>query len=131
MAAGFEDIRIVAFDDKATRRGDPNLALMHLVLKLSAAAPHEWAHYFNESWRSHIYMMKRNAHVSGAQLEIYCVPEELEKNHIPELKKVISQTNEAYRHYLVRAQNEAEARAAKESAERARLSDIKSKLKFD
>ena len=79
MAAGFEDIRIVAFDDKATRRGDPNLALMHLVLKLSAAAPHEWAHYFNESWRSHIYMMKRNAHVSGAQLEIYCVPEELEK----------------------------------------------------
>jgi hypothetical protein len=131
MTEEFEDIKIVAFNDQATRRGDPNLALMHLVLELSASAPHAWAQYFNECWHSHFYMMKREASVSGDRLEIYCVPDELEKHHIAELKKVISQTNQAYRQYLAQRQQAAEARAAKESEERANLAEIKSRLKFD
>lgn len=131
MDNDFEDIKIVAFNDQETRRGDPNLALMHLVLQLSASAPHEWAQYFNECWRSHFYMMKREARVSGDRLEIYCVPDELEKHHIPELKKVASQTNQAYRQYLARRRQAADAQAAKEAEERDHLAEIKSRLKFD
>lgn len=130
MSNNFEDIKIIAFDDKATYRSDPNSALMHVVLNLSASAPYEWSNYFNQRWKSHLYMMKRNASVSGKRLEIYCVPDELQKDHIPELNKVIAETNQAYRQYLVQAKREADAQAEREAAEKAKLAEIKSNLKF-
>lgn len=69
---------------------DPNMALFNIVLNLSASAPYEWADYFNAGWQQHIYMMKRRASVSGRRLTIDCVPDELEKDHIPELTKIIA-----------------------------------------
>jgi hypothetical protein len=131
MAAEFEDIKIVSFDDKATYKDDPSSALMHVVLNLSASAPHEWSNYFNQRWPQHFYMMKRNASVSGKRLEIYCVPEELQKNHIPELNKVFAETNQAYRQHLAHAEQKASEQAAAEAAERARLAKIKAGLKFE
>lgn len=131
MTSSFEDIKIISFDDKATYRSDPSSALMHVVLNLSVSAPYEWSNYFNQCWASHLYMMKRKASVSGKRLEIYCVPDELQKDHIPELNKVISETNQAYRQYLVRTQKEADAQAARDAAEKAKLADIKNNLKFD
>lgn len=131
MNNNFEDIKIVALDDKATYRSDPNSALMHVVLTLSASVPHEWSCYFNQCWKSHLYMMKRNASVSGKRLEVYCVLDELQDDHIPELNKVIAETNQAYRQYLARAKREADAQAASDAAEKAKLAEIKSNLKFE
>ena len=78
MASEFEPIKIVSFDDKATYKTDPSSALVNAVLNLSASAPSDWASYFNQRWEQHFYMMKRNAHVSGSRLEVYCVPDELQ-----------------------------------------------------
>jgi hypothetical protein len=75
-------------------------------------------------------MMKRRASVSGKNLEIYCVPEELQQ-HITELNKVIAETNTAYRSYIQQSQVAAAERTAAEVRERAELSDLKSKLNFD
>ena len=130
MSNNFEDIKIVAFDDHATYRSDPNSALMHVVLTLSASAPCEWSDYFNQRWKSHFYMKKRNASVSGKHLEIYCVPDELQEDHIPELNKVIAETNQAYRQYLVRAKDEADAQAERNAAEKVKLAEVKNNLKF-
>jgi hypothetical protein len=130
MSNKFEDIKIIAFDDTATYKSDPNSALMHVVLNLSASAPYEWSNYFNQRWKSHLYMMKRNASVSGKRLEIYCVPDELQKDHISELNKVIAETNQAYRQYLAHAKREADAKAESEAAEKAKLAEIKNNLKF-
>lgn len=47
-----------------------------------------------------MYMMKRRASVSGDGLEIICMPDELEKNHLPELNKIIAETNAAYQSYV-------------------------------
>lgn len=127
----FEDIKIIAMDDKASYKSDPSTHMVHVVLTLSASAPHEWAEYFNDRWQNQFYMMKRRASVSGKQLEIYCVPDELQQHHIPQLKKVIAETNTAYRSYVEKAQRVASEHAATEARERAELADLKSKLKFD
>ena len=91
---------------------------------------YEWANYFNQRWKQHIYMGRARASVSGGKLQIYCVPNELEKDHIPELNKIISETNYAYRIFLAtRIQQEA-ARKAQKDAERDQLKSIKDNLKF-
>lgn len=117
-------------DDASSHWPDPKVAMFNIVLNLSSSAPYEWANYFNQRWKQHIYMAKRSASVSGGKLQIYCVPDELEKDHIPELNKIISETNYAYRTFLnTRIQEEA-ARMAQEVAERDQLKSIKNNLKF-
>lgn len=69
--------------------------------------------------------------MSGKHLEIYYVPDELQKEQIPELNKIISETNQVYRQYIMRMQHEANAQAAKDADEMAKLAEIKSTLKFD
>lgn len=131
MASPFEDIKIVAMNDKESYKSEPKTHMMHVVLNLSASAPHEWAQYFNDRWQQQFYMMKRRASASGKRLEIYCVPDELQQHHIPVLNKVITETNAAYRAYVEQTQLAAAERTAEEAREQAELADLKSKLKFD
>ncbi|MFH1493751.1 MAG: hypothetical protein ABIG70_03020 [Pseudomonadota bacterium] len=130
MMNEFEDIKIVSMDDAASHRPDPSMAMFNIFLNLSSSAPSEWAKYFNQRWQQHIYMLKRKANVSGRKLEIYCVPEELEKDHIPELNKVISETNNAYRAFHINQIQQEAAQKAQEIAEREQLKSIKNNLKF-
>lgn len=130
MSSEFEDIRIVAMDDEASYKSEPNTQMINVVLNLSASAPHEWASYFNSRWQHHFYMMKRRASVSGKRLEIYCVPEELQQ-HIRELNKVIAETNAAYQSHTQQIQAAEAERATVETRERAELANLKSKLNFD
>ena len=124
------DIRIKELDDTASGPSGEG-ALVRLVLKLSQSAPEPWSTYFNQAWQQHIYMMKRRARVYGDSLEIVCMPEELEKDHVPELKKVIAETNEAYKKYA--AQRERARQVEEEQAKRQtqQLSELKKRLKFD
>ncbi|MCL1526842.1 hypothetical protein ACD582_10005 [Xanthomonas nasturtii] len=130
MTTDFENIKIVSFDDKATYKTDPSSALVNAVLELSSSAPAEWADYFNQSWKQHFYMMKRNANVSGDRLETYCVPGELQ-SLIVEFNKIIAKTNAAYAQHWAQKQQEAAQKSAAAAAERESLSKIKSELKFD
>jgi hypothetical protein len=126
----FEDIKIVEFDDAATYKDDPGSILVNAVLKLSAPAPYEWSNHFNQRWAEHFYMRKRQASVSGERLEVYCVPDELH-HLVPELSRVMIETNQAYRRYVAQEQQLASQRAAAEKVEREQLSQIKNSLKFD
>lgn len=130
MTTEFEPIKIVSFDNKATYKTDPSSALVNAVLNLSASAPADWANYFNERWKQHFYMMKRNAHVSGSRLEVYCVSDELQ-NLIVEFNKVIAETNQAYMQHLAKLHQDAERQKASEAADREQLAQIKGRLKFD
>ena len=131
MDNNFQAIKIIAFDEKATYQSDPNSELRHVVLILSAVVPPAWSKYFNACWTSHLYMKKRKASASGDRLTIYCVPDELQNFHIPELNKVIAETNRAYEQYLVDAKRVADAQAQRDAAEKANLAALKSSLKFD
>jgi hypothetical protein len=126
----FEDIKIVALDDAASEPSGEG-ALMRIVLKLSASAPAVWAEHFNQAWHQHLYMMKRWAAVSGGRLEILCMPPELEADHIPELSKVIAQTNDAYRAFAAEQARQQQAVEEEALRQKQQLSVLKGRLKFD
>ena len=131
MSNEFVPIKIVGLNDGASKRVEPGSAIVRVVLELSASAPSNWADYFNNSWKQHIYMMKRRAEVRGKRLEIECVPEELQPDHLPELKKVIDATNEAYGKYHAQVALAQQAEVVAQVADAAKLAELKNKLKFD
>lgn len=128
--AAFTEIKIKELDDAASGPSGQG-ALMRLVLRLSQSAPGPWSDYFNQAWRQHIYMMKRRASVSGDRLEIVCMPDELQSDHVPELNKVIALTNAAYSAYAAE-QNRLRQQATDEAKrQRDELASLKDSLKFD
>ncbi|WP_145619710.1 hypothetical protein [Nitrospirillum bahiense] len=130
MADGFTEIKIKELDDEASAPSGVG-SLMRIVLRLSSHAPIEWENYFNAAWEQHFYMSKRQAYVAGDRLEIICALSNLESEHIPELKKVIDDTNRTYQNYKIEQDRIAEAEEHKRSLERQELSDLKGRLKFD
>jgi hypothetical protein len=131
MTTTFTDIKIIGMDDAASRPGDLNSAIVNVTFRLSAVTPSEWANYFNAAWQQHIYMMKRRARVFGRTLEIECVPSEIENDHLPELKKIIAETNRAYSEYADVQARQRETEAARNAATALELKDVSSRLKFD
>jgi hypothetical protein len=130
MATEFEDIRITGVNTDLSGGGDSNSALVDVVLTLSQSAPSDWATYFNGRWEHHIYMMKRRASVSGGRLTIHCVPDELEKDHLPELKKIMDETNQRFKEYLVQKERDAKRERERTEAQKAELEKLKN-IKFD
>lgn len=130
MSINFVDISIVGMDDEASYKPDPNKGLYNVALKLSSDAPYDWANYFNRRWQQHIYMMKREATVSGTTLTVHCVPDELQNDHLPELNKVIAETNSKYKGYLASQLAQETAKEKAEAAERETLRNLKNTLNF-
>ena len=130
MAKTFVDIKIVGMDDDASHKPDHSSTLYNIVLTLSATPPYEWADYFNGRWERRMYMKKRDAFVSRNQLTIYCIPEELQMDHMPELKKIIEETNKSYRQYRTSQKIEAERKKKEKQAEKDTLDSLKKTLKF-
>lgn len=130
MATTFTDIEIAEFlpdECEPTDRG----ALQKLVLKLAPYPPLEWQNYFNAAWEQHLYMSKRRAWVYSDRLAIVAMPNELQNDHIPELKKVVRETNQAYRHHFEAQIRQQEAREHGEAARKKALQDLKGTLKLD
>jgi hypothetical protein len=130
MAKKFEDITITGMDDAASHKPDHSSVLYNIVLNLSRVAPYEWIDYFNGRWQQHIYMKKRDANVSRDKLTIYCIPEELQLDHLPELKKIIKETNKSYSQYLASQSIEAQRKKQEKNAEKLALNSLKKNLKF-
>jgi hypothetical protein len=126
----FQYIKIVDLDEEASGPSGEG-ALMRTILKLSETPPPEWSEYFNQAWQQHIYMMKRRARVIGDWIEIICMPAELQHDHIPELNKVIAQTNAAYSSHAADQESRREAIENETARQKQQLSELKSKLKFD
>lgn len=131
MDTEFQDIRIVGLDDDASYKPDPNKALYNVVLELSGTPPPDWERYFNQRWKSEFYMMKRRAEVSGRLLTIHCVPDELEREHLPRLRDVVSETNMAYRAHHQESERRRSHERAEAERDRAELRQLKHTLRFE
>jgi len=131
MAKTIVDIKIIGMDDAASSKPDHSLGLFNIVLTLSRPAPYEWADYFNSRWKQHIYMKKRDAYVANDKLTLYCLPEEIQSDHIPELNRIIKETNKSYKQFLASQKLETQLRKQEKKEEKAALSSLKNKLKFD
>lgn len=126
--SGFEDIRLSGFDKSRVTQGRTPL-LWNVPLKLSASPPRGWAEIFESEWRSNIYNMLRRASVVGDSIVIRdCALHEVDKYHVPQLKKVIERTNALYRDYLERAEVEEAHRRQQEEMKRAALDDLERRL---
>ena len=106
-------------------------ALQDVVLTLSETTDYEWASLFNSLWSQHFYMMKRRAEVSGGELVVTCMPEELEEGLLSELKKVVSNTNTTFAAAVAQFQAENAQKKATEAANKQNLAQLANKLNFD
>jgi hypothetical protein len=125
----FQDIEIVGIDENASTRSEgATSGLFNIELKLSCSAPSEWAQEFDRRWQQHMYLAKRRACASGSKISILCLPDELESTHIPELKKVIVETNKHYRTFVSGVQAAHEQRLTAESRDKTLLQDLNKRL---
>jgi hypothetical protein len=118
-------------DEKQTKPTEPGSPIFRVAITLSSKAPAEWAQDFNERWKMHFYTMKRNAKIQGDTLLIECVPEEIQKHHIPELQAVISATNLAYSESQLKQRHQEASRKAQEIENIEKIANLKKSLKFD
>ncbi|EGQ8527897.1 TPA: hypothetical protein I7264_25790 [Vibrio parahaemolyticus] len=126
----FEPIKLKKVIDEQSRRYE-DTALYEIVIELSARAPQLWQDIFNNLWKRNLYMMKRNAIANSYSITITCVPDELQQSHVPELKRVVEQTNNEYQSYLAqKAQHEAEMEA-QATAEKEKLKKLSNDISFD
>lgn len=131
MTFEFTEIKITGLDEGASGPREPGSPMFRMHLTLSASAPTAWSQYFNDRWHGHFYMMKRRAEAYGSFIIIECVPDELQNDHLSELKKIVAETNSAYGAYCEKQQHERGRVAAQEAADKARVADLKGRLKFD
>ncbi len=123
----FKDVKIVNLDDKSSRRIEDS-ELFEMKLILSCEPPIEWVEYFDNAWKSHRYSVKRKkVYVSGNILTVKCVPNEIE-HHLPELQKIIEETNNWYKDYVYRRTIEKTKRKENRKKDEELLKDLKKKL---
>jgi len=74
--------------------------------------------------------MWRKAWIEGDAIVVDCVPEEIEKYHLSDLREDVANTNQKYREYLVDAAAAKENEQNERDLEAKRLEDLKSRLHF-
>ena len=126
----FEDVTIVDLDNDRAYRPDPAKLLYQVYFRLSSTPPPEWQEIFEAERRFPRHTMWRRAWVEGNYIVVYCVPDEIEKYHFPDLLQDAENTNKKYREYLKeRAQKEIRELTAKDEDKR-RLQDLRGRLGF-
>jgi len=127
----FTDIRIVDLDVELTRPSTKASGLRHMFLRLSNDPPLEWIEFFNAERRFPRHSMWRHAWIEGQHIVVDCVPEEIERHHLPYLKEEVSTANDKYREHLqiLNRRKISEEKAAVEEEER--LKNVKANLKFE
>ena len=78
-----------------------------------------------------LYSKKRRVTVNGDKLIVDCVPEELEEDNLPEIKKVIGEPNEEYRRFWERQQLAKQDKAARLAEDKKKLDELQKNIKFD
>lgn len=127
----FIDITIVDLDTSRTRASDKGAAMKILSLKLSATPPPKWSEFFDEIRKFPRHTLWRRAWIEGKHIAIDCVPEELETDHLSDLKNDVAEANQRMHEYLQRVGREEERDVVNEEKVRQNLENLRKKLNFD
>jgi hypothetical protein len=102
-----------------------------MYLTLSEQPPSVWSEIFDAERQFPRHSMWRRAWIQGDSIVVDCVPEELEKYHLRDLKEDVANSNTKFRAYL--EQEERHAKAAQEAAqrERDRIEQLNKRLDFE
>lgn len=126
----FEDIQVVDFLPDRTQKSNTASGLRHLFLKLSDSPPRDWATLFEQERSFPRHTMWRRAWIQGDCVVIDCVPEELEKYHLRDVKEDVVSANAKYRQHMAEQQRRLEAEEKRRAEEAQRLRDLKGRLNF-
>lgn len=129
--AEFVDISIVDLDLGRSYNPDQQKALYNMYLRLSATPPEEWQQIFDAERRFPRHTMWRRAWIEDSYIVVYCVPDELEKYHLRDLKKDVSNCNQKYRGYLAELARQEAREVARVESEHDQLRDLRRRLGFD
>jgi hypothetical protein len=129
--ANFEDIRILDFDLAKTYNPDETHFLLNMYLRLSTTPPPEWREIFDAERRFPRHTMWRRAWTEGDYIVVYCVPEELERYHLRDLREDVANANAKYREYLTELAQKETKEATKQEKQKQELSDLRRRLGFD
>ena len=98
--SNFIDIKIMDLDLERSYKPDESKFLYNMYLKLSTRPSDDWIQIFNAERRFPRHTMWRDAFIEKDFIGILCVPEELEKFHLSDLKEDVVNANTKYRQYL-------------------------------
>lgn len=127
----FEDIRLTGLDESKTYKPNPEKLLYDIYLNLSSRPSMDWRDIFMAERSFPRHSMWRKAWIEGSYIVINCVPEELEKYHLNDLKQDVANSNAKYRKYLYEVIQKEKEEIEKKNYERNKFKDIKTRLKFD
>ncbi len=127
----FEDIRITELDESKTYRPDAEKLLYDIYLKLSSYPPMDWRDIFKAERSFPRHSMWRQAWIEGDYIVIHCVPEELEKYHLNDLKQDVANSNAKYRKYLYEMIRNEKENLKKKKHEKDQFKELKNRLKFE
>ena len=131
MAPNFKPITITGLDDGKSYNPDESLKLYNMYLILSSIPPAEWENIFDNIWQRTFYSIKRKAWIEDQHIGIYCVPEEIEKHHLDQLKKTLVECNNEYLRYLNEEKRLKKEKELKVQREKEHIKSVKDRLKFD
>lgn len=106
-----------------------------MYLELSQTPPSGWSGFFDQERSFPRHSMWRRAWIEGKHIVIDCVPEELERYHLSDLKEDVSNANlkydQAAEREIQRSKREEELEKKKADNEKERLDNLKGRLDFD
>ena len=126
----FEDIHITGLDDSKTYRPYPDKLLYDIYLRLSSRPSMDWRDIFTAERSFPRHSMWRKAWIEGDHIVIHCVPEELEKYHLNDLKQDVTNSNAKFRKYLYENIRKEKEFLQKQKLEKDKLKDLKNRLEF-
>jgi hypothetical protein len=119
------------FDEEKTYKPDSTKLLYNVYLELSDMPSSEWAQIFDAERRFPRHSMWRRAWIEDKYIVIHCVPDELNKYHLRDLKEDANNANMKYRRYLREIAENRLKEIKKKEDEEQYLNNIKSDLDFD
>jgi TIR domain len=119
----FVDVQIIGIDKNRTYNPDPQKALFNIYLTLSSYPPQEWVAIFDAERRFPRHTMWRKAWIEGNSAVVYCVPEEIKKYHLRDLKEDVATSNLKYREHLQRIEARKAQELQRQDAQRKSLDD--------
>ena len=124
----WEDIRVSGLDESKTQRIAGGMWEVHFLL--SESTPREWQNAFVEITKGSFDSQKRRADARAESVIVRCPYEEIE-HQLETLKGIVTDTNARYREILAEAERQEDRAEQVAEGDRARLEDLRSRLKFD
>lgn len=96
----FQDIQLMGINKAKSYKPDEQKMLYNIYFDLNNRPPQEWADIFEAERRFPRHSMWRKAWIEDKYVIVYCVPDEVKRFHLNDIKQDVVNANIKYRQYL-------------------------------